>query len=87
MAINHKESDRIPLDLGGTESTSISLKAYSMLRDYFGLSKKEPSVLSFGDQLAKPDSDICELLGVDTRRITRHDLSDWSLSVEETDGG
>lgn len=86
MAINHKEPDRIPLDLGGTESTSISLKAYSMVRDYFGLPKKEPAVLSFGGQLAQPDSDICDLLGVDTRRITRHDLSDWSLNVEETDG-
>lgn len=83
MAVNHKEPDRIPLDLGGTESTSISLKAYARLRHHFGLPEAEPAILSFGGQLAQPDKDICEILGVDTRRITRRDLSSWHLNVRE----
>src|ERR1035437_4830919 len=82
-AVNHKEADRVPFDLGGTESSSISLKAYSVLREYFGLPCKEPAILSFGGQLAQPDNDICKLLGVDTRRITRRNLSSWQLDVKE----
>ena len=83
MAIDHKEPDRVPFDLGGTESTSISLKAYSALRDRLALPKKEPEILSFGGQLAQPDSDLCQLMGVDTRRITRRNLSGWKLVVDE----
>ncbi len=83
MAIDHKEPDRVPFDLGGTESTSISLKAYSVLRQHLGLPDKEPEILSYGGQLAKPDTDLCMMMGVDTRRITRRDLSAWKLDVIE----
>jgi uroporphyrinogen decarboxylase len=82
-AVNHKEPDRVPFDLGGTESTSISLKAYALLRLSLGLPEKEPVIMSFGGQLAQPDNDLCKLLGVDTRRLTRRDLSSWKLDVEE----
>jgi uroporphyrinogen decarboxylase len=85
MAVNHKEPDRVPFDLGATESSSISLKAYSVLRHHFGLPDKEPEILSFGGQLAQPDTDICKLLGVDTRRITRNNLSSWKLVVKENE--
>lgn len=85
IAVNHKEPDRIPLDIGGTESSSISLKAYSKLRQFFGLPEKEPSILSFGGQLAQPDNDICRIMGIDTRRITRRNLSKWKLEVKEDD--
>ena len=81
MAVNHKEPDRVPFDLGGTESSSINLKAYSILRRHLGLPEKEPVILSFGGQLAQPDPDICQLLGVDTRRITRRNLSSWQLVI------
>ena len=85
MAVNHKEPDRVPFDLGGTESSSINLKAYSILRRHLGLPEKEPVILSFGGQLAQPDPDICQLLGVDTRRITRRDLSSWQLDLKENE--
>ena len=37
MALNHKEPDRIPFDLGGTVLTSIHVNAYRNLRQYLGL--------------------------------------------------
>jgi Uroporphyrinogen decarboxylase (URO-D) len=37
MAVNHKDPDRVPFDLGGTESSSIRLKAYSVLRRHLVL--------------------------------------------------
>ncbi len=36
-ALNHKEPDRVPYDMGGTVVTGIQAKAYSRLRKYLGL--------------------------------------------------
>jgi len=36
LALNHKEPDYIPIDLGGTEQTSICKKAYIDLMNYLG---------------------------------------------------
>ena len=36
-ALNHKESDKIPVDLGATESTSIHVVAYDRLKKYLGI--------------------------------------------------
>jgi uroporphyrinogen decarboxylase len=84
-AIDHKEPDRVPFDLGSTEATSITLKAYEVLRRYLGLPDKEPEILSFSGQVAQPDNDLCRLMGIDTRRINRRNLSSWSLDVKENE--
>ena len=36
-AINHEETDRIPIDLGGTVNSSIVKEAYEELRNYLGM--------------------------------------------------
>jgi uroporphyrinogen decarboxylase len=37
LALNHKEPDRIPFDLGATVLTSIHVKSYQRLREAMGL--------------------------------------------------
>jgi len=34
IILNHKEADRIPIDVGSTEVTSINIHAYKTLRQY-----------------------------------------------------
>ena len=36
-ALNHEETDRVPIDLSGHRSSGISAIAYARLRDYLGL--------------------------------------------------
>ncbi len=36
-ALSHVEPDQVPLDLGGTENSTIARIAYLNLRDYLGL--------------------------------------------------
>lgn len=84
-AVDHREPDQVPFDLGSTESTSITFKAYAALRRHLGLPDKEPVILSFSGQVAQPDSDLCHLMGIDTRRITRRNLSSWQLDVKENE--
>ena len=40
-ALNHREADRVPYDLGGTILTGIHRRAYRRLRDHLGLPKVE----------------------------------------------
>lgn len=71
-ALNHKEPDRVPYDMGATVVTGIQLNAYARLRDYLGLPKKELVVDHLFQQLAKVDEDLVDLLEVDVRNVTAH---------------
>lgn len=64
-AINHREADRVPFDLGGTILTGIHRIAYSRLRKYLGLPEKEIEIEDPFQQLAKVDEDVKERLKVD----------------------
>ena len=37
LALNHKEPDRIPIDLGGTIVSSIAKSSYMALKQHLGL--------------------------------------------------
>jgi len=68
-ALNHKEPDRVPFDLGGTGLTTIHLTAYKNLRRYLGLPKVEPTVGMMAEQLALVDEDLAERLSADVRLV------------------
>jgi hypothetical protein len=36
-ALNHEEADRVPIDFGGAEFTSITLAGYERLKTYLGV--------------------------------------------------
>jgi len=70
LAINHKEADRVPIDLGGFQ-TGIHKKAYQSLLDYLGLAE-EIVILDPVQQLAKPSEAVLQRFHVDTRYICAH---------------
>jgi uroporphyrinogen decarboxylase len=84
-ALNHQESDRIPIDLAGHRASGISAIAYAKLRDYLGLEKKPIRVFDIIQQLAIVDEDVWQRFGVDTVELGRgfaleHDhWADWAL--------
>ena len=69
-ALNHKEPDRVPFDMGGTVITGIHYKAYAALRDYLGLPKREPKIIDMIQQLALVEDDVMARLGVDMKNIS-----------------
>jgi uroporphyrinogen decarboxylase len=69
MALEHKESDKIPFDLGGSVLTGINKHSYIKLREYLGLPKKEVELCDVMQQLARVDEDVIEKLGVDVRCV------------------
>jgi len=70
-ALNHRESDRIPIDLSGHRSSGIAAIAYARLRHYLGLPKRPIRVYDPLQQLAIVEEDVLERFGVDTIELGR----------------
>jgi uroporphyrinogen decarboxylase len=84
-ALNHREPDRVPIDLSGHRSSGIAAMAYARLRDFLGLQKKPVRVYDPIQQLAIVDEDVLQRFQVDTIELGRafaHDdqwWTDWVL--------
>jgi len=68
-ALDHKEPDRIPIDLGSTQVTGISLYAYKQLRTYLDLPIEDPVICDRIQQICLPHENILKRFGVDTRGL------------------
>ncbi len=84
-ALNHKEPDRVPIDLSGHRSSGIAAMAYARLRRHLGLPGKPVRVYDPVQQLAIVDEDVLQRFQVDTielgRAFAREDKywTDWVL--------
>lgn len=70
-ALNHEESDRVPIDIGGVTDTSIHKVAYEKLKKYLEIKiDSEPCFASaFWLQTIIPNEDVMKKLDVDCRGI------------------
>jgi uroporphyrinogen decarboxylase len=64
-ALDHREPDRLPMDLGGSPVSSVAITTYLALRKYLGLSEAPVRVMSTMQQIACVDEDLMDALGVD----------------------
>ncbi|MGO8695786.1 MAG: uroporphyrinogen decarboxylase family protein [Rectinemataceae bacterium] len=64
-ALDHREPDRLPFDLGGSVLTGINVHAYVKLRRYLGLPEREIQLVDVMQQLARVDDDLLARLEVD----------------------
>ena len=84
-ALNHREPDRVPIDLSGHRSSGISAIVYPKLRAALGLPPKPIRVYDIIQQLAIVDEDVLERFGVDTIELGRgfaledNCWADWTL--------
>jgi uroporphyrinogen decarboxylase len=79
-AINHRQPEWVPVDLGATPSSGISAIAYSNLLKHIGRTDLPVLVYDVVQQLAQPDMSILDLFGVDVLDIGRtfnDQSSDW----------
>ena len=84
-ALDHREPDRVPIDLSGHRSSGIAPLAYARLRRALGLKEVPLRIYDPIQQLAVVDEDALDLLGVDTIELGRgfslndSDWADWTL--------
>lgn len=70
-SIDHREPDRIPVDLGSTPSSGISAIAYNNLKQYLGIEQGTTRVYDVVQQLAQPEDVILDRFGIDVLDIGR----------------
>ena len=70
-AINHQEPDGLPVDLGATPSSGISVLAYSNLKQHLGMQQGSTRVYDVVQQLAQPEELLLDRLGIDVLDIGR----------------
>ena len=80
-ALDHREPDRIPFDLGSTQVTGIHAVAYRRLREHLGLPPVAPRICDVVQGLALPDDDVVEALGVDVRGLFPLNSHNWKIDV------
>ncbi len=78
-AINHREPDRVPIDLGGHRSSGIMAIAYNKLKRALGITTGDIYVYDFIQQLAIIEPQVYERFGVDTIELGRG----FSLAADE----
>lgn len=81
--LDHREPDRIPFDLGSTQVTGIHVGAYRDLRRALGLPRVEAQLCDHIQQLALPDDDLVERLGVDVRGLFPLNSHNWKVHEED----
>jgi uroporphyrinogen decarboxylase len=79
-ALDHREPDRLPFDLGSTQVSGIHVQAYRNLRAYLGLPAVEPRLSDVIQQLALPDADFIERLGVDVCGLFPLNSHNWKIN-------
>ncbi len=84
-AVEHRETDRVPVDFSGHRSSGIAAVSYGPLRKALGLAEKPVRVYDPIQQLAVVHDDVLDRLGVDTIEMGRgfaledKDWADWVL--------
>ena len=79
-AIEHREPDRVPLDIGSTPSSGISAIAYNNLKKHLGIGGGSTRIYDVVQQVAQPEEEILDRFGADVLDIGRafNDRdSDW----------
>lgn len=71
-AINHQTPDRVPIDLGATPSSGISLVAYQNLIEYLGMNHLKSHVYDVIQEVAQPEMELLEHFHVDVIDIGRY---------------
>ena len=70
-AINHREPDGIPVDIGSTPSSGISAIAHYNLKHYIGPPDWPTQVYDVVQQIAQPGDEMLDRFGIDVIDIGR----------------
>jgi len=85
IALNHREPDRVPIDLGGMLASSIHKDAHQELKKYFGLEGGEVEIVNQLEQIVRPDPRIRERFGIDTYGFFPNLPEAWDYRLNPND--
>lgn len=92
-AMNHREADRVPIDLGGMRSTGIHAIAYRKLKDHLAVTDRSVRIYDVFQQLALVEESVRERVHSDVVELKRLDggygtrIDEWIEYDMFGDGG
>lgn len=81
-AFAFREADRVPLDIGGLNVTSLHVQAERRLQAALGLPPTPPAIGSFNQQAVIVDEDILRHFDADFRVLYPRDGNQWASTPE-----
>ena len=82
-ALEHREPDRVPFDLGASLITGIHKTAYKNFTDFLNVPEKELKIFDVVQQISTPSEELLQKIGVDTRNLSPLASSQWTLNYSE----
>lgn len=70
-AVEHRQPDQVPVDMGATPSSGISAIGYNRLKKALSISGGHTRIYDVVQQLAQPEDNVLDILGVDVVDIGR----------------
>jgi len=77
-ALDRGETDRLPVDFGGTDCSSVHATAYHNLRKHLGIEPRPIRLGCLGQQIVEPDVEMLERMGGDAVMLPFHPRQ-WRL--------
>lgn len=82
--LSHIEPDRVPLDIGGTNNTSMHVIVEEKLKKYLNLEDHGTLIKSISQQVVVPDPSIVEYFGADTCSAYINEARPWIKNEDGT---
>jgi uroporphyrinogen decarboxylase len=79
-ALNHREPDRVPIDLGGTPTSTISASALENLKAHLGVHSPN-RLMSPIFLTAYPDDEVIQRFGIDVKMVAANQPSGFELKT------
>ena len=80
--LDHRQPDRVPLDLGGTFVTGIHVSCVAALRRHYGLAAGPVKAVDPGQMLGEVAEDLKRAMGIDTEAV-RTRMTRFGFPAEE----
>ncbi len=84
-AISHKEPDRVPIDFGGTNCSTIHRSTHEKLLELVGLDESIEEVYDIIQQVVRPDPRLLNMFGNDVYLIRPNFSDNFKLKVTKDD--
>jgi len=81
-AINHREPDRVPIDIGGTKVTGVHVDEYLEIGKYLGIDIELPKVYEQFQMLARVDESMMGWFHADVIQL-EHPVETWGLENKD----
>ncbi|MBD3309437.1 hypothetical protein GF339_23790 [candidate division KSB3 bacterium] len=84
QSLRFEEPDRVPLDIGGINNTTMHLQVEQRLKEYLGINGKPSEMKAFNQQVVIPDERILQHFGADTRTLYISEVTPWERQPDGT---